>query len=61
MRRAYALTRRHGHDMVAGVVVLAFEWTITAASLLRQKCIALEKVLGPPLPQSCHESALLMA
>jgi hypothetical protein len=45
VKRAYTLARRDGRDMVSGAVVLAFQWSITAAGLLRQKCIALEKVL----------------
>lgn len=44
-RRTYMLARRTGRDMVAGAVTLAFEWSVSATSLLRQKHAVLEKVL----------------
>jgi hypothetical protein len=45
-RASYALARRHGADLVSGTVNLSFDWSITATSLLKQKCSVLEKVLA---------------
>lgn len=44
-KQEFILARRHGGDRVSGFITLSFEWTITAASLLRQKLRVLEQVL----------------
>lgn len=45
VKREFVLARRHGGDLVSGYITLSFEWTITAASLLKQKLRVLEQVL----------------
>jgi hypothetical protein len=45
VNRSYHLARRDGRDMVAGIVTLAFDWSVSATSLLRQRHRILEKVL----------------
>jgi hypothetical protein len=45
VNRTYHLARRDGRDMVAGTVTIAFDWSISARSLLWQKRLVMEKVL----------------